>query len=200
MITAYNRTLKSITEYPLPILSAAQAKCLQGIGDKLATMIERMNIEKYKKYLINSSQHLTEDTFLDALKRKKKSGAEGDGDDDDDPTKERAFKKALDNQGVYQQLLEKKKHGRKLLEIENEPKLATSPSFVLITIHLIMLEREKYQKGEVRVNPDDKFCDPVNKIFADQSGWVFKDHVRVVFIEFTQYQEIFKGIEFPEFT
>lgn len=57
MISAYNKSLRSITEYPLPILSAAQAKCLQGIGDKLATMIERMNIEKYRKYLINSAQH-----------------------------------------------------------------------------------------------------------------------------------------------
>ena len=40
----------------------------------------------------------------------------------------------------------------------------------------------------------------MKKIFSDQSSWVFKDHVRVVYIEHTQYLSIFKGVEFPDFS
>ena len=48
MIKAYNKALKSLGDYPLPILSSTQCKCLQGFGDKMASMVEKLNSDKYK--------------------------------------------------------------------------------------------------------------------------------------------------------
>lgn len=56
-IKAYEKAIKSLQKYPLPIITAEQAQRLTGIGPKIGQSVTQIIKEKYKKHLRMDSEY-----------------------------------------------------------------------------------------------------------------------------------------------
>lgn len=189
----YSKALKSLANYPLPILCGSQAKCLMGFGDKLAQMIEKLNHKKYSKYLIGQRNQGDKASY-NGLKREQ---CQENGQSTLQNGKGK--KQTLDNKGVYHHILDQKLQGDRLLEVEKEPRIGSCPSLSLITFLLVKEKREEFIQGNSTYDLKAPTALPVHEVFANATSWVHKDHLKLAYTQHLTQLNSLQHIKIPPF-